>query len=55
MPICSFCGHMEATVNLRRRRPPHTGTYRCKDKDLCGYRMVQTKLKLKEEEKRGES
>lgn len=48
MPTCDFCGRTEASANMRRRRAPHTGHWRCKDKLLCNYRVKQTKQANKE-------
>jgi hypothetical protein len=39
MPVCHACGTMEATANMRRRRPPHTGEWACKDKPSCQRRV----------------
>lgn len=31
MPVCDRCRRMKATAELRRRRPPYEGEFRCKD------------------------
>lgn len=49
MPVCVKCNYMDATVNMRRRRPPHTGEWACKDTDKCKARVRRAK-----EEKRGQ-
>ena len=43
MPVCEKCGKMDATVNLRRRRPPHTGNWACKNTDPCKRRQKEAK------------
>ena len=43
MPVCSSCEKMDATVNMRRRKPPYTGQWLCKDKDKCKQRTTDRK------------
>jgi len=43
MPVCDKCEKMDATVNLRRRKPPHTGHWLCKDKATCSMRVQLNK------------
>lgn len=49
MPVCNHCGHMDATVNLRRRRPPHTGEWACKDTTQCKARRKRSKEEKREQ------
>lgn len=48
MPICVKCDTMDATVNLRRRRPPHTGEFMCKDDLRCKRRIAAKKAEVRE-------
>ena len=48
MPVCAKCSHMDATVNLRRRKPPYTGEWMCKDKEPCNRRRKAAKAAERE-------
>jgi ssDNA-binding Zn-finger/Zn-ribbon topoisomerase 1 len=41
MPTCAKCGRTEATAEMRRRRPPYTGEWMCKDTPVCRERQKQ--------------
>ena len=54
MPVCNFCGVQEATVNLRRRRPPHTGEWMCHDRPQCLNRQ-QDRREREQRERRSQA
>ena len=50
MPTCAKCGRTDATAEMRRRRPPYTGEWMCKDAPACKERMKQTRAAIRANE-----
>lgn len=50
MPTCAKCGRTEATAEMRRRRPPYTGEWLCKDTAPCKERQKQNRAAIRANE-----
>lgn len=49
-PVCAKCGRMQATAEMRRRRPPYSGEWMCKDPVPCRERQKQIRAAIRANE-----